>query len=105
MLFRSPGESDLTSHVDFEALAKAIAAGGGRTHAPITQRDFLLAMGIAQRAEVLASRADVGAAEILGRAVQRLTGEAEMGKLFKVMAATSPPLTTPYPFGLPHEAI
>jgi SAM-dependent MidA family methyltransferase len=37
----------------------------------------------------------------LARAAARLTGEAEMGTLFKAMVATSPHLATPYPFGQP----
>ncbi len=41
-----PGESDLTSHVDFEALAKAIVAGGGIVAGMAAQGDFLDAMGL-----------------------------------------------------------
>ncbi len=91
-----PGESDLTSHVDFEALGKAIAPG---QCAAITQRAFLLAMGLEQRAAILSAKADAKTREILARVVSRLAGEAEMGNLFKVMVATSPGMATPYPFG------
>ena len=92
----SPGESDLTSHVDFEALGKAMAPG---QCAAITQRAFLLAMGLEQRAAILSAKADAKTREILARAVSRLAGEAEMGSLFKVMVTTSPGMATPYPFG------
>ncbi len=94
-----PGESDLTSHVDFEALAKALGQGGATALPAITQRAFLLAMGIEQRAALLSSKADANTTDILARAVQRLTGETEMGNLFKVLVATTPGLATPYPFG------
>ncbi|MBZ0262824.1 MAG: SAM-dependent methyltransferase [Hyphomicrobiales bacterium] len=94
-----PGESDITSHVDFEALAKAFRQGGAVVHPAITQRAFLLAMGLEQRAAILSSKADANSKTILDRAVARLAGETEMGNLFKVMAATSADFPVPYPFG------
>ena len=96
-----PGESDITSHVDFEALGKALVQGGARVQLAITQQAFLLAMGLERRAAILASKADAKTKDILARTVARLTGETEMGNLFKVMVATSPDLATPYPFGTP----
>ena len=45
-----PGEADLTAHVDFEALAQALRRGGAVVHGPMTQRHFLLAMGLEARA-------------------------------------------------------
>ena len=96
-----PGESDITSHVDFEAIAKALSQGGARVHLAITQRAFLLAMGLERRAAILSSKADRKTQEVLARAVARLTGETEMGNLFKVMVATSPDIPVPYPFGTP----
>lgn len=94
-----PGESDLTSHVDFEALGHAISKAGGRVMPAMTQRDFLLRMGLEIRASVLASKANAAQVAMLGRVVERLVGEDQMGKLFKVLVATSPNLATPYPFG------
>jgi NADH dehydrogenase [ubiquinone] 1 alpha subcomplex assembly factor 7 len=96
-----PGESDITSHVDFEALAKALSQGGAAVHLAITQRAFLLAMGIERRSAILSSKADANTKEALARAVARLAGETEMGNLFKVMVATSPEFPPPYPFGTP----
>ncbi len=96
-----PGESDITSHVDFEALAKAFSQGGASVPLAITQRAFLLAMGLEQRAAILSSKADANSRDILSRAVARLAGETEMGNLFKVMVATSADIPTPYPFGTP----
>jgi SAM-dependent MidA family methyltransferase len=96
-----PGESDITSHVDFEALARAFSQGGAAVPLAITQRAFLLAMGLEQRAAILSSKADANSREILARAVARLAGETEMGNLFKVMVATSADLPMPYPFGTP----
>jgi NADH dehydrogenase [ubiquinone] 1 alpha subcomplex assembly factor 7 len=94
-----PGRCDLTSHVDFEGLAKAIAAGGGLVHPPLTQRAFLLAMGLDERTRQLAAKSDAATSSRLIRQAERLAAEDQMGKLFKVLAATSPELGTPYPFG------
>ena len=96
-----PGESDITSHVNFERMAYALGLCGAKVHPAITQREFLLAMGIEQRAAILSSKADQKAQEVLARSVARLVGEHEMGHLFKVMVGTSPGLATPYPFGTP----
>ena len=95
-----PGESDITSHVDFEALGKAFEQGGAKALSPTTQGAFLLAMGLERRAAILASKADAKTKDILARSVARLAGETEMGNLFKVMVATSPNLPAPYPFGM-----
>ena len=38
---KSPGQADVTAHVDFEALARAAEDVGARVHGPVTQGDFL----------------------------------------------------------------
>jgi NADH dehydrogenase [ubiquinone] 1 alpha subcomplex assembly factor 7 len=97
----SPGHSDLTSHVDFAALAAALKQGGAAVHGPLTQGAFLSAMGLAERAEVLKLN-DAGAADDIEAAATRLAADSQMGQLFKVIAATSPDLPPPYPFQDPH---
>lgn len=89
-----PGEADLTAHVDFEGLSKALVAGGAEVYGPLSQRTFLLAMGLKERAQILGAKAGASAEE----ACERLAGEAQMGNLFKVLAATSSGLAVPYPF-------
>lgn len=96
-----PGEADLTSHVDFESLKRAVRQGGSITHGPITQRQFLLSMGLEARAALLSQKAQLAERKVIGHAIERLAGENQMGNLFKVMAAISPGLSTPYPFGSP----
>ena len=96
-----PGEADLTSHVDFESLGNALKQGGAHTHGPITQRQFLMSMGLEARAARLSQKVKLPERNVIGRAVERLAGENQMGNLFKVLAATSPGLPTPYPFGSP----
>jgi NADH dehydrogenase [ubiquinone] 1 alpha subcomplex assembly factor 7 len=94
-----PGEADLTAHVDFQSMGRAFTQSGAVIHGPITQRRFLLAMGLEARAALLSQKANPAERKIIARATERLAGENQMGNLFKVMAATSPGLATPYPFG------
>jgi NADH dehydrogenase [ubiquinone] 1 alpha subcomplex assembly factor 7 len=81
-----PGESDLTAHVDFGALAQRVFASGARAIGPITQGDFLCALGISQRADALMKKASPKQAKDISSALKRLTDVEEMGELFKVMA-------------------
>lgn len=96
-----PGECDLTSHVDFEALAAALHGAGAAVHGPITQGMFLTAMGLAERAEVLKRRTDMRGRLKIDGAAQRLAAGSQMGHLFKVIAAAHPDLPPPYPFAGP----
>jgi len=94
-----PGEADVTSHVDFAAAARSARAAGAATHGPVSQGDFLRALGIEARAKVLArGKTPREAGEVLG-AMKRLIGRAEMGDLFKVLAVTAPGLPMPAGFG------
>jgi len=84
-VLQSPGEADLTAHVDFAALAAAARAQG--LHAGLTtQGAFLLAMGLLERAGRLGGTAGEAGRERISDAVERLAGPQAMGDLFKVMA-------------------
>lgn len=98
--FQNPGKADLTSHVDFEQLAKIASASGALPHSPLTQGAFLKALGIEARADMLRSKADSGKKQDIDIAIRRLTGESEMGTLFKVLCVTSPTPEPPAPFGI-----
>ncbi|SFV10859.1 SAM-dependent methyltransferase, MidA family [Methylobacterium sp. 174MFSha1.1] len=88
----APGETDLTAQVDFAALARAAAGEGAAVHGPVTQADFLLALGLAQRAERLAARANPVQAAAVRAGADRLIDRATrgMGSLFKVMGLAGP---------------
>ncbi len=90
----APGEADLTHHVDFAALARAAAGAGAKVHGPVDQGDFLLSLGLRQRAERLKARATADQAAGIDAAVARLTdpGATGMGSLFKVLAVSGPDL-------------
>jgi NADH dehydrogenase [ubiquinone] 1 alpha subcomplex assembly factor 7 len=94
-----PGEADITSHVDFEALGRACVQGGARVAGLMTQGDFLTAMGLEARTEVLSRTISGEARTQFLAASERLAHPGQMGHLFKVMAVTSAGLEPPYPFG------
>ena len=81
----NPGEQDLTSHVDFEALALATEGSGVVTDGPVEQGQWLEALGIEHRAAALAKASPERATEVMA-AMARLRDSGAMGRLFKVMA-------------------
>ena len=85
--FARPGKSDLTAHVDFGALAGSARAAGTHVAGPVEQGQWLVSLGLSDRAAILARNAPQRAEEI-GEAYRRLTHPDEMGELFKVMAVT-----------------
>lgn len=81
----SPGQADLTAHVDFEPLASA-ARAAGCAHSRLTpQGVFLERLGITARAQALAKPLSGSKLEALIAAHRRLTHPEEMGNLFKVL--------------------
>ncbi len=83
----TPGEADLTTHVDFETLSTATDLTASRV-AP--QGLFLERLGITQRAQTLATKLSGEALEAHIAAHRRLTHPDEMGTLFKVLGLTRP---------------
>ncbi|MCG6114498.1 MAG: class I SAM-dependent methyltransferase [Mesorhizobium sp.] len=79
-----PGEADLTSHVDFAALAQA-AWQEGLTTRFLEQGAFLLGMGLLERAGALGAQADAATRQRLQGEVDRLARPEQMGSLFKVL--------------------
>ncbi|MCA3265341.1 MAG: SAM-dependent methyltransferase, partial [Azospirillum sp.] len=91
-VFDRPGETDLTAHVDFAALADAARAGGAAAHGACAQGDFLRRAGAHARAAALIA-ANPGRRAEVERALARLIAPAEMGRVFRVLAV------------LPHGAV
>lgn len=87
-----PGEADLTSHVDFEHLARTAALAGTYVNGLMYQGDFLLGLGLDQRATALGKGKDEATRTMIAQVVERLAGagEGRMGELFKVLAVSSP---------------
>lgn len=84
-LLEDPGESDLSAHVDFPALAQAAKRGGASVFGPQNQGDFLVDVGIGRRAEKLMASNPVSAQSLVA-GVERLIAPDQMGVLFKALA-------------------
>ena len=95
-----PGEADITMHVDFAHLARAARAAGAEVSGPIIQADFLMSLGLFERAAGLKKNADVRQAMEIDRSLLRLVGTGQekgagdklvpgMGALFKVIGVST----------------
>jgi NADH dehydrogenase [ubiquinone] 1 alpha subcomplex assembly factor 7 len=90
-ILEQPGETDLSAHVDFAAIA---AAADAPTFGPVSQGDFLRRLGILQRAQTLKARASAAQRATIDAASARLIEPDQMGTLFRVLAVgdgASPP--------------
>jgi NADH dehydrogenase [ubiquinone] 1 alpha subcomplex assembly factor 7 len=86
-VLNTPGEVDLTAHVDFAALGRAAVKAGARVCGPVAQGAFLTRLGINERAARLKAASPARAREI-DAGLARLTADGPdgMGDLFKVIA-------------------
>lgn len=88
------GETDLSAHVDFAALANAARAGGAKPFGPVGQGALLNAFGMAQRAQRLQQTKEF----------ERLTSPDQMGTLFKALAIVPKNAPPPPGFALSHPS-
>jgi SAM-dependent MidA family methyltransferase len=89
---QTPGEVDLTAHVDFQALATAAESMGAEVSPPIEQGRFLRNLGIEKRAAAFRTLGPLAKAVEMENGINRLLAEGptEMGKLFKVIGLANP---------------
>ncbi|WP_245727915.1 class I SAM-dependent methyltransferase [Nitrosovibrio tenuis] len=83
--FYLPGLQDITTHVDFSAMARAAASAGTELMGYTTQAYFLINCGVT---EILAQTPAENVRDYLPLAnqLQKLVSPAEMGELFKAIA-------------------
>ncbi len=97
----APGTADLTTHVDFRALAEAAAGAGAAVYGPIPQGTFLATLGVHLRTAKLLERATPDQRRALRAALFRLTDPGAMGELFKVLVLADPAAPAPPGFHAP----
>jgi NADH dehydrogenase [ubiquinone] 1 alpha subcomplex assembly factor 7 len=95
--FDQPGKHDLTAHVNFAEIASLARSQSLSVHGPVGQGDWLTALGIDMRVQMLSAASPERAADIQAMR-DRLVDSVQMGTLFKVMAITSPDMPTPEGF-------
>ncbi len=94
-LLETPGEADLTAHVDFDALLQA--ANDVAVFGAIPQGKFLLQIGASQRLMTLCQNANEQQRPHIMSGFERLISHEQMGELFKVLALL--PAGSPKPEG------
>lgn len=82
----SPGEADITAHVDFDALAACAKKAGAEVYGALAQGKFLLQIGASQRLMNLCASATDAQKKDLMSGFERLIAHEQMGELFKVLA-------------------
>lgn len=97
-VLQHPGKQDLTAHVNFASLAHSARDAGLAVFAPLTQAQFLQAMGLDTRVATLTNATTPAQACDIKAAATRLVAPEQMGTLFKVMAMTAPDCAPPAPF-------
>ena len=97
----APGTADLTTHVDFRALAEAASGGGAAVYGPVPQGTFLATLGVHLRTAKLLERAAPDQRRALRAALFRLTDPGAMGELFKVLVLAHPAAPAPPGFHAP----
>jgi NADH dehydrogenase [ubiquinone] 1 alpha subcomplex assembly factor 7 len=94
-----PGCADLSTAVDFAAVAEAARAAGATVHGPVAQRRFLAALGAGARCARLCTGADPAQCQALESGLARLVDPSAMGETYKAMALTTPGVAPPPGFG------
>ena len=92
---QEPGLADLTSHVDFDALTRTAKVTGVTVKPLMTQGDFLLKLGLLERAGQLGHGKQKPVQEHLASEVERLASATQMGTLFMVLAMTGSDIILP----------
>ena len=83
------GNSDITHNINFNLFKNIIKQIGGLKNNLTTQKEFLIKLGIKQRAEIISKNENfLKKADIYYR-LKRLIDEKQMGELFKVMLITN----------------
>ena len=91
----NPGTNDISCHVDFQSILHESQFFELNFHGPIPQGEFLISMGINERAERLKHGSSIQQINDIDIAVKRLTAREEMGELFKVIGLTPKDSPTP----------
>jgi NADH dehydrogenase [ubiquinone] 1 alpha subcomplex assembly factor 7 len=86
-----PGLTDLTAHVDFDALGRAARGAGARIHGPVEQGALLRQLGIETRASALQANGNEEQRAGIAAALERLIGDGPtgMGTMFKAIGLSA----------------
>ena len=79
------GNTDITHNISFDLFKRFTKKMDGLTNNLTTQKEFLLKMGIKERAEIISKNQNFSKKTDIYYRLKRLIDEKQMGSLFKVM--------------------
>ena len=88
-IFKQSGNSDITFKLNFKIIRKIINKLKLKCQGITTQRNFLMSLGIQQRAEILSRNLPFSKKADIYYRLKRLIDKNQMGNLFKVMFVTN----------------
>jgi len=88
-ILKTFGDSDITYKLNFKILSKIIKNLKLKCQAITSQRNFLISLGIQQRAEILSKNLPFSKKADIYYRLKRLIDKDQMGNLFKVMLITN----------------
>ena len=86
-LFFKPGNSDITSHVNFKLFYKILKKNNLSVKKIVDQSEFLQKIGILERANIISKKMTFKEKADMFYRLKRLLNHKEMGGLFKVLFA------------------
>tara|TARA_Y100001970_G_scaffold201981_1_gene245861 strand:+ start:5795 stop:6841 length:1047 start_codon:yes stop_codon:yes gene_type:complete len=84
-ILKNIGNCDITHNINFNLFKKIIKKIGGLKDLVITQKEFLIKLGIIQRAEIISKKLPFSKKADIFFRLKRLIDENQMGRHFKVM--------------------
>ena len=88
-VLKSFGNSDITYNLSFHLISQMIKKMGFFFQIMTTQKEFLIKLGILQRAEIISKNIPFSKKADIYFRIQRLIDDGQMGKLFKVLFVTN----------------
>ncbi len=88
-ILKNIGDSDITYHINFHLFKEITKQIGGLKSNLTSQREFLIKMGIFQRAEIISKKESFLRKTDIYYRLKRLVDKNQMGELFKVMFITN----------------
>jgi len=86
-ILKNPGKADITHLVNYNLFFNILKKNKLEVNEVVTQREFLLKLGIVERANILSKKMNFRAKADIYYRLKKLIHYKEMGNLFKVLAA------------------
>ena len=83
------GNSDISTHVNFDLIKKTSTKFNLNSHGPVSQRQFLIELGILYRTKTLIKNANSKQRKKIKKGLDFLINKEKMGKIFNVISISN----------------